>query len=133
MPMRLAVLSAIAVASMFALAGPRLAHAADDAPSGCQPFDHVKERAAQHGVRFITLNNDQWEFTRGVSALAPMTPKGLPPGDHAVLGTVDDEDGAFILFIDGENACFPFPVPKELLEMIIDVGKGTIHHEGNPL
>jgi len=132
MPLRSVVLSAIALASVFALAGPRMAHAQDGPPSGCQPFDHIKEAGGEHGMKFILLNNDQWEFMRGISVMAPTTPKGLAPGDSAVLGMINDEEGGIVLFIDGEKACFPLPIPKELVDMIIDVGKGTIHHEGDP-
>jgi hypothetical protein len=48
----------------------------------------------------------------------------------AVLTQVEGEVGGLIFFIDDDKACTPMPVPKELINMLRDIGVGTIAHDG---
>jgi hypothetical protein len=86
---------------------------------------------AERNGRWIELTSDQWQFLRGIYAMNPQTPPGLPYGDHAVLAQVGGEAGGLIFFIDGDKACTPMPVPKELIDMLRDIGAGTITHDGD--
>jgi hypothetical protein len=84
---------------------------------------------AERNGRWIELTADQWQFLRGIYAMNPLTPAGLPHGDHAVLAQVEGEAGGLIFFVDGDKACTPMPVPKELIDMLRDVATGAIGHE----
>jgi hypothetical protein len=88
--------------------------------------------AARHG-QWIALTPEQWQFLRGIYAMNPGTPAGLPYGDRAALATVEGASGGLVFFIDGDKACTPMPVPKELLTMMRDVATGAISHEGDGL
>jgi hypothetical protein len=57
----------------------------------------------------------------------------LPYGDHAVLAQVAGDSGGLIFFIDGDKACTPMPVPRELVSMMDDVATNTINHEAGGL
>jgi hypothetical protein len=72
-------------------------------------------------------------FLRGVSAMAPMTPSGLPVGDNAAMVQQPGSDFAIIIFLDGDMACEQMMAPAELVEMIMAVGKGEIRHQGEGL
>ena len=43
--------------------------------------------------KWIELTPAQWQFLRGVYALNPETPAGLPYGDKAVLAQIDNGAG----------------------------------------
>jgi len=85
---------------------------------------------AQHG-KWTELTSDQWQFLRGIYAMNPTTPPGLPYGDKAALATVDGIDGGVVFFLDGNRACAPMIAPDALLSMMDDVAAATISHEGN--
>ena len=88
--------------------------------------------AARHGS-WTVLNDAQWEFLRGIYAMNPLTPPGLPYGDKAVLVKIDGRSGGIVFFIDGEKACTPMAVPDELLAMMDDVATAKISYEGSML
>jgi hypothetical protein len=46
---------------------------------------------------------------------------------------VDGNPGGLVFFIDGDRACTPMPVPKELLVMMDEVATAKINHEGSGL
>ena len=75
------------------------------------------------------MTAEQWQFLRGIYAMNPGTPAGLPYGDKAVLAEVEGNTGGLVFFIDGDKACTPMPVPHELLAMMQDVATATIMHE----
>jgi hypothetical protein len=85
--------------------------------------------AARHG-HWIELNAAQWQFLRGVYAMDPDTPSGLPYGDHAVLARFDGDSRGMVFFVDGNKACTPLLAPAELLSMMDEVATKTIKHEG---
>jgi hypothetical protein len=112
---------------LFAL--PQAAYAGDNFASHCVNVSVPKGAVAERNGRWIELTNDQWQFLRGIYAMNPQTPPGLPYGDHAVLAQVGGDAGGLIFFIDGDKACTPMVAPKELLSMMQDVATNTINHE----
>ena len=121
----LALAAAVAILPQLALA----------AESGGQCVDvSVPKKAieARNG-QWIQLTSEQWEFLRGIYAMNPLTPPGLPYGDKAALAKVDGNSGGLVFFIDGDKACTPMPVPQTLLSMMDDVATAKINHEGSGL
>lgn len=105
---------------------------ANDAPTGCVSVDVPKAAAKSIGATWTNLTSAQWQFLRGIYAMNPLTPAGLPYGDHAALVSRDGHAGV-VLFIDGETACTPMDVPEILMKMLDDVAAGKISHEGTGL
>ena len=120
----------------LALAGalaalPQVVAAAESAQ--CVDVSVPKHAIEARNGKWIQLTPEQWEFLRGIYAMNPLTPPGLPYGDKAALAKVDGNDGGLIFFIDGDKACTPMPVPDKLLAMMDDVATAKINHEGNGL
>ncbi len=120
----------------LALAGalavlPQIVSAAESAQ--CVDVAVPKHAIEARNGKWIQLTPEQWEFLRGIYAMNPLTPPGLPYGDKAALAKVDGNDGGLIFFIDGDKACTPMPVPDKLLAMMDDVATAKINHEGNGL
>ena len=99
----------------------------------CFAVESVKNAAVEHGAEWIKLTNEQWQFLRGVSAVVPSTPTGLPYGDQAFLVQAKGDPGGLVWFVDGSRACDPMGVPKVLLDLILQVGRGEIMREGAKL
>jgi hypothetical protein len=99
----------------------------------CVDVSVPKHAIEARNGKWIQLTAEQWEFLRGIYAMNPLTPPGLPYGDKAALAKVDGNDGGLIFFIDGDKACTPMPVPDKLLAMMDDVATAKINHEGNGL
>ena len=93
----------------------------------------LKHAIEARNGKWIQLTPEQWEFLRGIYAMNPLTPPGLPYGDKAALAKVDGNDGGLVFFIDGDKACTPMPVPQTLLSMMDDVATAKINHEGDGL
>ena len=110
---------------------PQLAFAAETAQ--CVDVSVPKHAIEARNGKWIQLTPEQWEFLRGIYAMNPLTPPGLPYGDKAALAKVDGNDGGLIFFIDGDKACTPMPVPDTLLGMMDDVATAKISHEGSGL
>ena len=110
---------------------PRLAFA--DETAQCVDISVPKAAIETHHGKWIELTPEQWEFLRGIYAMNPETPPGLPYGDKAALAKVDGNSGGLVFFIDGDKACTPMPVPQKLLSMIDDVATAKISHEGDGL
>jgi hypothetical protein len=110
---------------------PQLAFASETAQ--CVDVSVPKHAIEARNGKWIQLTADQWEFLRGIYAMNPLTPPGLPYGDKAALAKVDGNSGGLIFFIDGDKACTPMPVPDKLLAMMDDVATAKINHEGNGL
>jgi hypothetical protein len=120
----------LALAAALAMA-PQLALATEGAV--CVDISVPKKAIEAHNGKWIQLTADQWEFLRGIYAMNPLTPPGLPYGDKAALAKVDGDSGGLVFFIDGDKACTPMPVPDKLLAMMDDVATAKINHEGNGL
>ena len=110
---------------------PQLAFAAETGQ--CIDISVPKAASETHHGKWIELTPEQWEFLRGIYAMNPETPPGLPYGDKAALAKVDGNSGGLVFFIDGDKACTPMPVPQKLLSMIDDVATAKISHEGDGL
>jgi hypothetical protein len=120
----------------LALAGalavlPQIVAAAESGQ--CVDVSVPKHAIEARNGKWIQLTSEQWEFLRGIYAMNPLTPPGLPYGDKAALAKVDGNSGGLIFFIDGDKACTPMPVPDKLLAMIDDVATAKINHEGDGL
>jgi hypothetical protein len=112
------------------IALPHVALAAGDSAPLCGDVAGSKAVvASQHG-RWIELDADQWQFLRGVYAMNPVTPPGLPYGDRAALARFDGLPNGIVFFIDGDRACTPMTAPPALLSLMKDVATHTIQHEG---
>jgi hypothetical protein len=116
----------IGLAFLAAATSPASAAGSGD---GCVDLAVPKQAVAAHNGRWIELTTDQWEFMRGIYAMHPSTPLGLPFGDKAALAQFTDEPGGLVFFIDGDRACTPMAVPAALLTVIQDVATATIMHE----
>src|ERR1700761_3473566 len=121
----------LALAAALAIA-PQLALAAE-ASDVCVDVSVPKKAIEAHNGKWIQLTSDQWQFLRGIYAMNPLTPPGLPYGDKAALAKVDGDSGGLVFFIDGDKACTPMPVPDKLLSMMDDVATAKINHEGDGL
>ena len=116
------------IAGLAALAHP--ASAAGESAPLCADIAGPKAMVAEHHGRWIELNADQWQFLRGVYAMNPETPPGLPYGDRAALARFDGIGSGIVFFIDGDKACTPMTAPPELLSLMKDVATRSIKHEG---
>jgi len=121
---------ALAAASAL-MALPLAAHAEQKA--GCVDISAPRKAVAEHNGKWVELTSDQWQFLRGIYAMNPLTPPGLPYGDKAALATINGKSGGVIFFIDGDRACTPMTVPDTLLSMMDDVATAKISHEGSGL
>jgi hypothetical protein len=116
------------LAGLSAVSHPALGAA--DPAALCADVAEPKATVVEHHGRWIELSAEQWQFVRGVYAMNPETPPGLPYGDHAVLARFDDIGSGIVFFIDNDRACTPMSVPPELLALMKDVESHTIKHEG---
>ncbi|MGD0722799.1 MAG: hypothetical protein ABR970_17320 [Roseiarcus sp.] len=107
--------------------------AAAETSSRCVDVSVPKQAIIARNGRWIELTSEQWQFMRGIYAMNPQTPAGLPYGDKAVLAQVEGNNGGMVFFIDGDKACTPMPVPVELITMMRDVATDTINHESGGL
>jgi hypothetical protein len=112
-----------ALLSALAFACAATAHA-DEAPSRCIDVAIPKGAVAGRDGRWIALTRDQWRFMRGIYALTPATPAGLPYGDGA-----GRSGGGTVLFLDGDKICTPMPIPRAFVEMMGDVAAGIRDHD----
>lgn len=111
----------IAIAALAALA-LLIGHARAAEPN-CITLQ-AAQKAVGKGSVVTPMTRAQFHFLQGVYALNPATPAGLPPGDGALLITVDDH-GA-VLFTIGETVCNPMDAPKALIELINKVKEGAV-------
>jgi hypothetical protein len=68
---------------------PQTAFAAENIPSLCIDISVPKGAIAARNGKWIELTAEQWQFLRGIYAMNPGTPAGLPYGDKAVLAEVE--------------------------------------------
>ena len=105
---------------------------ADHHPRCISLADAKKAASEDHGV-WTGLTNDQFQFLRGVSATHPQTPPGIPIGDKAAIVTMKGQSSALIFFIDGNRACDMFAIPDVMVKMVMDIGAGSVKHEGEAM
>ena len=112
---------------------PLAARAGDSSSARCTDISVPKTAIAAHNGKWIELTAEQWQFLRGIYAMNPATPAGLPVGDRAAMVEVAGGDGALVFFIDGDRACTPMAVPGALVGMMRDVAASNIYHEAGGL
>ena len=71
----------------------------------------------QNGKR-IELTSDQWQFLRGLYAMNPEAPPGLPFGDNVVLAQDSGDSDDLLFFVEGDKPCAPMPAPPALLSLV---------------
>jgi hypothetical protein len=121
-----AIVGALTIMAQTALA-------AETASSLCVDVSVPKGVVAAAKGKWIELSDAQLQFLRGIYAMNPQTPPGLPFGDKAAMAEVDGNDGGMVFFIDGDRACSPMTLPHELLAMMDDVATAKIIHEAKGL
>ena len=121
-----ALLAGFSLGLLCLVAGPAKA---GGHPDSCVDVSVPKDAVAARDGRWIELTPSQWEFMRGIYAMHPATPLGLPFGDKAVLAQLTGEPGGLVFFIDGARACMPMAVPAEVVAMMRDVATDSISHE----
>jgi len=89
----------------------------------------VKAKVEHRKGTWRELDANQFQFLRGIYAMNPMTPPGLPIGDHAALAMMGEN--GMVFFEDGKLACFPMEAPKKLRDLLDKVGSGKPVHEGD--
>jgi len=109
---------------------PPNACAAENSASRCVDVSSPKNAVIARNGKWIELTPEQWQFLRGVYAVNPETPPGLPYGDKAVLAQVDSDSGGLVFFIDDKKACTPMRAPPSLLALMDQVATAKINHEG---
>jgi hypothetical protein len=72
---------------------PQMVLAEDDAAGRCVDVSVPKQVIESRNGKWIELTPEQWEFLRGIYAMNPLTPPGLPYGDKAVLAKVEGSAG----------------------------------------
>lgn len=92
----------------------------------------AQAQVKEHSGTWTKMTPNQWQFLRGIYALNPETPPGLPPGDRAALASRDGGD-SIVFFIDEGQICEKMRAPKELTDLLDAVKSGKISHIGNPL
>jgi hypothetical protein len=111
-------------------APPQISSAAQNLTDLCIDISVPRQEViARHG-KWIELTPDQWQFLRGIYAMNPETPPGLPFGDKAVLAQIDGRPAGLVFFVDGDKACTPMLAPPELLVLMQEVATGAINHQG---
>jgi len=115
---------------LVAFAAPQVAFAGMDASVPCIDASVPKKAITALDGRWTELTPEEWQFLRGVYAMNPGTPEGLPYGDKAALAQLDGLEGGLIYFIDGDKACTPMRVPNEVLMMMRDITTKVVTHEG---
>ena len=66
----------------------------------------------------IEITPGQWKFLRGVYAMNPEAPCGLPYGNNAVLAQDGGDSDGLLFFMDGDRLCAPVHAPPALLSLM---------------
>jgi hypothetical protein len=82
-------------------------------------IDAATVRAAINGQdgKPIEITPDQWQFLRGVYAMNPDAPRGLPY-DNAVFAQDGSDSDGQLFFIDGDKPCAAMHAPSALLSVM---------------
>lgn len=109
---------------------PQVSLAGEDGNVMCIDASVPKKAITALEGRWTELTPEELQFLRGIYAMNPRMPAGLPYGDKAALAQLDGLDGGMVYFIDGDKACTPMQVPNELLTMMRDITTKVVTHEG---
>ena len=102
-------------------------------PPHCADLTTTEDQIKALNGRLTQLTQDQWQFLRGIYAMSPDTPPGLPYGDKAMLVQIDGNESGLILFVDENKVCTPMRAPPALLTLIREVAAGSVNHDGPDL
>jgi hypothetical protein len=85
-----------------------------------RPADLATVGSANNGQdsKLIEITPNQLQFLRGLYAMNLEAPRGLPPGDNAVLAHDSGDSGGLLFFIDGDKPCAPMRAPPALLSLM---------------
>ena len=95
----------------------------------CVDLATVRAAATGQGGKLIELTSDQWQFLRGVYAMNPEAPPGLPYGDNAVLAQGRGDSNGQLFFVDGNRVSAPMDAPPALLSLMEQVAMTETNHE----
>ena len=98
---------------------------AADAPK-CTTLEKLQKEAGEN-TTFTALTPAQYHFMQGMYVANPRTPEGLPPGDGALLLTLDNADVGMVVWTRGTLVCSPMPLskPKALMKMLGNLKAGA--------
>jgi hypothetical protein len=96
----------------------------------CVDLATLRATTTDQDSKLIELTSDQWQFLRGVYAMNPEAPSGLPPGDKAVFRPGGGDANGLFFFVDGDEAGTPMNAPPALLSLIDQVAVGDADHQG---
>jgi hypothetical protein len=77
----------------------------------CVDLATLRTATTGQDSKLIELTSDQWQFLRGVYAMNPEAPPGLPPGDKVVFRPGGGEYTGLLFFVDGDTAGAPMNAP----------------------
>ena len=111
---------------------PQIAVGAEFA-NRCVDLATVRTAATGQNSELIELTSDQWQFLRGIYAMNPEAPPGLPYGDKAVFTQGGDDSNGLLFFVDDDKACTPMNAPRGLLSLMDQFAVGDTNHQGADL
>jgi hypothetical protein len=99
---------------------PKIAVGAEFA-NRCVDLATVRAGINGQDGKLIEITPNQWRFLRGIYAMNPEAPRGLPYGDNAVLAQDSSDSDGLLFFIDGDKPCAPMQAPPALLSLMEQV------------
>lgn len=75
---------------------------------------------ARHG-KWTLVTSSQFNFLRGIYAVRPDTPAGLPPGDMAALAQIEGDNDGEVFFLKRDEVCSAMSAPSALIDMLKEV------------
>ena len=114
------------------LATATLLGVAAQAEDAAGPFDKWLSKEAPECVpvadfksvgNTIQLTQEQFEFVRALYVAIPPMSTTLPPGDHTVLATANNQ--AMLALVGDNVSCARFLAPHFVVAMLIQVGAGA--------
>jgi hypothetical protein len=99
----------------------------------CVDLAAVSAAITGQNSKLIELTSDQWQFLRGVYAMNPEAPPGLPPGDKAVFRPGYGDANGLLFFVDGDTASTPMTAPPALLSLMDQVAGGPRKRSAWPI
>jgi hypothetical protein len=132
--LRHALSGALALACLAAPALAQNAAVRTEALNACQPLSLAKGPIVEHDGTWTPATPAQWQFLRGVYVVNPAMPlPGLPYGNSAAIAEIPGNRSALVFFLDGDKACTPMAIPRELVALLREIAEGKLNHEGEGL
>ena len=107
---------------------------ADNAPAKPKAVCDTIEKAKKlfpDKTTFTFITPGQLNFVRGIYVRDPDTPNMIPPGNKAMMAVTPGGKGGVILFIDGKNACSPYPLAPEGVDFMMQISTGAVDEHGD--